>query len=214
MEAVLKVVEGKQQGAIIPLNTRKFLIGREEDCHLRPNSDLVSRHHCVFTLDDYTVRIRDLGSTNGTFVNEQPATGQVVLKNGDRVRIGKLVFEVLIRSAAPVVQAAPAAPAPETYVQAPPSAEETSADFVIEHSPPQDEDQTGTAILGGDTAFIPPNKPKKREVPVLPVQLPDPETTGAKPVDAPAAQGGGGDAVNPRNSAADIIRQYMQRRPV
>ena len=79
------------------LNRNKFLIGREEDCQLRPNSDLVSRHHCVFSTDDFTVRIRDLGSTNGTFVNNHRITGQVVLKQGDQIRIGKLAFEIQIR---------------------------------------------------------------------------------------------------------------------
>jgi pSer/pThr/pTyr-binding forkhead associated (FHA) protein len=103
----LKVLEGRQQGKTIPLNVRQFLIGREQDCHLRPNSDLVSRHHCVFTVDDFTVRLRDLGSTNGTFVNGERIQGQVVLKPGDHVSVGKLSFEVVVRKEAPV--AAPVA---------------------------------------------------------------------------------------------------------
>jgi predicted component of type VI protein secretion system len=103
----LKVLEGRQQGKTIPLNVRQFLIGREEDCHLRPNSDLVSRHHCVFTVDDFTVRLRDLGSTNGTFVNGERIQGQVVLKPGDHVAVGKLSFEIVVRKAAAV--AVPAA---------------------------------------------------------------------------------------------------------
>jgi hypothetical protein len=98
----LKVLEGRQQGKTIPLNVRQFLIGREQDCHLRPNSDLVSRHHCVFTVDDFTVRLRDLGSTNGTFVNGERIQGQVVLKPGDHVSVGKLSFEVVVRKEAPV----------------------------------------------------------------------------------------------------------------
>lgn len=102
LKVELKVLEGRQQGKAIPLNVRQFLIGREEDCHLRPNSDLVSRHHCVFTVDDFTVRLRDLGSTNGTFVNGERLQGQVVLKAGDHVSVGKLSFEVVIRKAAPV----------------------------------------------------------------------------------------------------------------
>ncbi|MEZ6048990.1 MAG: FHA domain-containing protein [Planctomycetaceae bacterium] len=81
---------------IIPLNTSKFLVGREQDCHLRPNSEMVSRHHCVFVLDDYTVRLRDLGSTNGTFVNNQRVQGIVPLRAGDLVRIGKLDLEVIV----------------------------------------------------------------------------------------------------------------------
>src|SRR4029079_13238719 len=83
LQVDLKVLEGRQQGKLIPLIVRQFLIGREQDCHLRPNSDLVSRHHCVFTIDDFTARLRDLGSTNGTYVNGERIQGQVVLKPGD-----------------------------------------------------------------------------------------------------------------------------------
>jgi FHA domain len=95
LRAELKVIGGKQSGNRIALPP-KFLIGREQDCQLRPNSDLVSRHHCMFTLDDYTLRLRDLGSTNGTLVNNEPLDGQTVLKTGDNVRVGNLEFEVVI----------------------------------------------------------------------------------------------------------------------
>lgn len=103
LQAELKVIEGKQQGKSIPLSTKKFLIGREQDCQLRPTSDLVSRHHCVFTQDDYTLRLRDLGSTNGTFVNGERIQGQVVLNDGDRIQVGKLAFQVTIRDTAGAV---------------------------------------------------------------------------------------------------------------
>ena len=95
-QAELRVVSGKHSGSSIPLPTGKFLVGREEDCHLRPNSDLVSRHHCVFILDDYGLRLRDLGSTNGSFVNGERLQGSVILNTGDQVTIGKLEFEVAI----------------------------------------------------------------------------------------------------------------------
>src|SRR5438270_303436 len=102
LQVELKVLEGRQQGKTIPLHVRQFLIGREQDCHLRPNSDLVSRHHCVFTLDDFALRLRDLGSTNGTFVNGQRIQGQVVLKPGDHVSVGKLSFEIVVKEPARV----------------------------------------------------------------------------------------------------------------
>lgn len=100
LQASLKVIGGKNDGKVIEFKTRKFLVGREQDCHLRPNSDLVSRHHCVFTLDDYTLRLRDLGSTNGTLVNGRRIRGETVLTPGDVVRIGKLDLEVVIGSVA------------------------------------------------------------------------------------------------------------------
>ncbi len=96
VNAELRVVSGKHTGNVIPLPVGRFLIGREEDCHLRPNSDLVSRHHCVFHADEYTLRLRDLGSTNGTLVNGERLRGEVVLNSGDVVAIGQLEFEIHI----------------------------------------------------------------------------------------------------------------------
>jgi pSer/pThr/pTyr-binding forkhead associated (FHA) protein len=96
INAELHVVGGKHAGQVIPLNRPKFLIGREQDCQLRPNSELVSRHHCVFTTDDFAVRVRDLGSTNGTLVNDERIQKEVVLQPDDRVLVGSLEFSVRI----------------------------------------------------------------------------------------------------------------------
>ncbi len=109
LQAELKVLGGKFQGKAIPLNTKRFLVGREQDCHLRPNSDSVSRHHCVFVIDDYTVRLRDLGSTNGTRVNGELIRHETVLKDGDQIHIGKLHLELTAREGV-AAAATPAAP--------------------------------------------------------------------------------------------------------
>lgn len=93
----LHVVGGKHAGQVIRLNRKKFLIGRESDCQLRPNSELVSRHHCIFTVDDYSVRLRDLGSTNGTVVNGERLKKEVVLNQGDLVTVGSLEFRVVVQ---------------------------------------------------------------------------------------------------------------------
>jgi len=112
LKVELKVLEGRQAGKTIPLPLKQFLVGREQDCHLRPNSELISRHHCVFSIDDFSVRLRDLGSTNGTFVNGAKIEAPVTLKSGDRISFGKLAFEVLIRPGAPkTAEVPPAAPA-------------------------------------------------------------------------------------------------------
>ena len=94
MELTLKVVSGKHAGQKLRIPTPKFLIGRGEDCHLRPNSDLVSRHHCILFVGDSGAAVRDLNSRNGTFVNDERISGDRPLRAGDRLKIGQLTFEV------------------------------------------------------------------------------------------------------------------------
>ncbi len=230
LRAELRVIEGKHQGKSLPLNVKQFLVGREADCHLRPNSDMVSRHHCVFIVDDYTVRVRDLGSTNGTFVNGERIQGQVVLNEGDRVDIGKLAFQLAIRKLVPVPAAAPVEPEyqePEPQYEEEVYQEEASAgsqtmSFDSGEIPVYEDDQR--QIAESDTTFhsAPPARqapPPKRRAPILPaVFLPPPEETGAKapePKPAPAApvEGAAPAPVNPSMAAADIIKSRMARRP-
>jgi pSer/pThr/pTyr-binding forkhead associated (FHA) protein len=96
MDLKLKVLDGKNAGQAIPVSGKKFFIGRAEDCHLRPNSDLISRHHCVLLVEEGYIGLRDFGSKNGTFVNDDRIIGERELKPGDRLTIGPLHFEVHI----------------------------------------------------------------------------------------------------------------------
>lgn len=158
LTAELKVIGGRQNGKLLAL-PKKFLIGREQDCHLRPNSDLVSRHHCAFTLDGYTLRLRDLGSTNGTFVNGERLQGEVVLKQGDNVRVGKLEFEVQLRE---VSEAAPASdqqflPEDDSRILAPENTEQSSAETLVDYRLPTPENNE---FATSDTGTIPVYDPQ------------------------------------------------------
>jgi pSer/pThr/pTyr-binding forkhead associated (FHA) protein len=94
MDMKLKVIEGKNAGQQIAVKSKKFLIGRAEDCHLRPGSELISRHHCAILVDDGYIGVRDFGSKNGTYVNDERVIGERELKGGDRLTVGNLRFEV------------------------------------------------------------------------------------------------------------------------
>lgn len=94
MEVKLIVANGKNAGQELRIAGRKFFIGRAEDCHLRPHSELVSRHHCVILIEDQFVAVRDFGSRNGTFINGRRIKTEQELKMGDRLKIGPLEFEV------------------------------------------------------------------------------------------------------------------------
>lgn len=100
MKVELRVLGGDFAITMIALMEPKYLVGRAPDCHLRPASDRVSRHHCVFKQDEYSIRLRDLGSTNGTFVNNERINGEVVLNDGDVVQVGDLTMQVFCTDAA------------------------------------------------------------------------------------------------------------------
>jgi predicted component of type VI protein secretion system len=94
MDLKLRVLEGKNAGQEISVSGKKYLIGRAEDCHLRPGSDLISRHHCVLLVEEGYIGVRDFGSKNGTYVNQERVVGERELKPGDRLAVGPLLFEI------------------------------------------------------------------------------------------------------------------------
>ena len=100
MKASLRVVGGKNDGREIGIKVPKFIIGRGEKAHLRPSSDLVSRHHCAIRVRDGKVTIEDLKSRNGTYVNGEKIEDVHVAKSGDKLRIGRLQLEMVIDMAA------------------------------------------------------------------------------------------------------------------
>ena len=68
-------------------------VGRAE-CDIELNDPDVSRRHAVLRRVDDGLAVEDLGSTNGTFVNEQRISGIVQVAEGDRIRFGNTVWRV------------------------------------------------------------------------------------------------------------------------
>jgi pSer/pThr/pTyr-binding forkhead associated (FHA) protein len=122
MKVQLIVVRGKPEGKVIPLAGPKFKIGRGETCHLRPNSEQVSREHAEFSIDGGVVTVADLGSRNGTLVNGKALTEPCVLKDGNLVQVGPLTFAVQITGAPAPVAAPKPAPAKPAAAPPPPAA--------------------------------------------------------------------------------------------
>ena len=96
MKVKLKLVKGPDAGKELKIPTPKCVIGRGEDCHLRPKSEAISRQHCVVYVKSGELMVRDLKSKNGTFVNGEQVTADRVLKSGDTIQFGPLAFEVVI----------------------------------------------------------------------------------------------------------------------
>lgn len=99
MDLKIKIIGGRSAGQEVAITRPEFLIGRADECQLRPKSETVSRRHAAIELHDSKVLIRDLGSRTGTFVNGKLVAPQndVELANGDTVKIGPIEFETLIK---------------------------------------------------------------------------------------------------------------------
>ncbi|HKG36359.1 MAG TPA: FHA domain-containing protein [Solirubrobacterales bacterium] len=76
----------------------ELLIGRDGICDVVLEHPTVSGHHALLTPKGGAVSIRDLGSTNGTTVDEEPANGEVWIRKSAVVRIGDFRLDLVARS--------------------------------------------------------------------------------------------------------------------
>jgi pSer/pThr/pTyr-binding forkhead associated (FHA) protein len=114
-KVTIEVVEGSAKGQTITFERHDtLLVGRDPDCHIQLAGDpAISRHHCLLEVAPPRARLRDLGSRNGTFINdvrygkrekgESPeeaakrAFPEVDLHDSCKVRIGKTVVCVQVQ---------------------------------------------------------------------------------------------------------------------
>ena len=205
MDVKLVVSKGKNAGKQIRVARPKFFIGRAEDCHLRPLNELVSRHHCAIIVENGVVSVRDFGSKNGTYVNDDRITGDQVLTNGDRLRVCELEFEVQVDVGVggemkPKVESVQEAAA--RTVES--NAEEEHLDLdnwlkdtrMSDHM--QDTDTVAASSLQAESESS-AEEPKKEE---------------QKPADVVGVWKGGRwkpTSANPRDAAADTLKNFFKR---
>ena len=91
-QGTLTVLVGGDVGAVFEIGRAAVLIGRSPDAHITLDDDGASRRHAriVQTASDY--EIEDLGSTNGTLINNARISGRMQLVNGVRVQIGNTLL--------------------------------------------------------------------------------------------------------------------------
>jgi eukaryotic-like serine/threonine-protein kinase len=99
MRVTLRVLAGPYTGREFTFDQHDtFLIGRADTAHLYlPEDRFFSRHHCLLEIAPPRCFLRDLGSTNGTFVNGQKVS-EAFLNSGDRIQGGQTVLEVEVQS--------------------------------------------------------------------------------------------------------------------
>jgi pSer/pThr/pTyr-binding forkhead associated (FHA) protein len=82
---------------IILSKSRKFTIGRATKNSLPVREGTISELHASIRWNKSSFKIKDERSTNGTFVNNKRVSGITILKNGDRIRLGKFVLRFGIK---------------------------------------------------------------------------------------------------------------------
>jgi pSer/pThr/pTyr-binding forkhead associated (FHA) protein len=92
--ATLIVRNGSQAGVTLPLSDRVTHLGRHPDSEIMLEDITVSRRHAEVELSGVSYVVRDAGSLNGTYVNQERIEQPTVLRQGDELQVGKfrLVF--------------------------------------------------------------------------------------------------------------------------
>ena len=93
MTAALVLVKHSGEQIEVPLKHAKTIIGRHTDCQIRIPDVSVSRQHCEIAVADGRVVVRDLGSSNGTYVNRRRISS-TELAPADLINVGKFIFVV------------------------------------------------------------------------------------------------------------------------
>jgi predicted component of type VI protein secretion system len=157
--AELVIQSGKLRGKRLVLPDKEVFIGRDEDCHVRLTSSLISRKHCALTSTPEGLWVRDLASQNGTFVNEVQISHPVLLKAGDLLQVGAILFQVPIQR--PLAEIA--LPKKDDSKKDEPSGSISDAEIASWLT-----DEHDTSIKPSDTTIIkqPPPPSTQMEVPV------------------------------------------------
>jgi pSer/pThr/pTyr-binding forkhead associated (FHA) protein len=193
MNYVLQVVKGRSATTTLKLADAVTSIGRHDDCQIRIKSSQVSRRHCEVFEAGGKLAIRDLGSSNGTFVNGKKITGQQVLKSGDELTVGTVTLRV-----AKLGQGVPAAQQPSSDSTPKPKASDTAVvdaisagdddDFEVELSEDQPPSDMEIIPLAEDEPVQPAGNPvstKSRKTSKTTASTPTEEKTTVKSTDQP-----------------------------
>lgn len=194
MNYTLQVLKGRTQTTSLRLIEGVNSIGRHDDCLIRIRSSQVSRRHCELFESDGRLIIRDLGSSNGTFVNGKRIGSQQVLNPGDVITVGGVTLRIdadTERAAPPAVQSGPAA-GDTAEVEALTAVADDGDDFEV-------------GLEVGETAFDQPVD----HLDIIP--LDDEESVAPKPKKGKTKEEAGGPAAaaEPEPPAEDAVAQFL-----
>lgn len=89
------VIHGEGLGQRVVIDAAPVLVGRSQDADLVIAHKSVSREHCRIWLDAAGYRVRDLGATNTTRVNDRRIDGEAALVDGDQLTVGESILKFI-----------------------------------------------------------------------------------------------------------------------
>ncbi len=93
-EACLVVIYGLDLGKKYHIDRPSLILGRSSKADIQIDQESVSRNHCKIINTGSSIMLRDLGSTNGTYVNDE-LVDEYVLRDGDFIKVGRSIFKFL-----------------------------------------------------------------------------------------------------------------------
>ena len=93
-----RLKQGKNETGVnrFQICQHRFVIGSDASCHMVCKSRTISEQHCLILIENDRVLVRDLDSKAGTFINDVPVDGTQVISDGDKLRIGRLEFRLVV----------------------------------------------------------------------------------------------------------------------
>jgi hypothetical protein len=190
MDYQLLIVQGRSIADVIKLSDGVTSVGRQDDCQLRIKSSQVSRKHCELFEKKGLLLVKDLGSSNGTFVNGKRIQDQRVLEPGDELTIGGVKLRVAkVGEPVPPPKAKPdKKPGDTAIVEMVASEAAGGDDFEIEFdAEPSAVDGVGVGVGAAPSAPAPAAAEKAAAPAAPPEAKKEPEPAPATDHDAPLA---------------------------
>ena len=92
----LVVIYGQEMGRRVRVTTEPLIIGRSPKCEIQVDQESVSRNHCRVRFEAGEFLVRDLGSTNGTYVNDNLVQEEGRLRHGDQLKVGRTILKFIV----------------------------------------------------------------------------------------------------------------------
>lgn len=97
----LVILTGKNRGMKLTLPQRDVVVGREPGCDITLATHEISRRHCLLKIAGESLTVQDLGSRNGTWLNDVRIEKETRIGQGDILRIGPMLFRAEVRAPVP-----------------------------------------------------------------------------------------------------------------